>query len=630
MNLVTIEKITKSYGVKKIFDEISFGINTGDKIGVIGINGTGKSSILKIIAGVDTADMGNITYMNGIKIGYLPQTPAFEKGQTVLNCCFNGELPEIKLVKEYENTVYMLEKFPKNEKLSKKITMLAEAMDKLKTWNLQSEAKSILTKLDIYDFDKEVAFLSGGQRKRVAIAGALISPVDLLIMDEPTNHIDSETIKWLEDYLKNSAKALLMVTHDRYFLDRVANRTIELDKGKLYTYIGGYSEFLEKKAERISLAHLMEKKRQNFLRNELEWVRRGALARSTKQKARLQRFEEIKNIKAPDSESEIEIKSASSRLGRKTIEAKAIGKKYSDKILFKDFNYIVLKNDRIGIVGENGAGKTTLIKMLSKNIEPDFGTVEVGETVKIGVFSQEYEIKDTSIKVIDFIRDIAEYVETSDGKLSASQMLETFLFDAEAQYSLVSKLSGGERRRLMLLSVLMSAPNILFLDEPTNDLDTQTLAILENYIDDFNGAVICVSHDRYFLDKCCNRIFAIENRKIKQYEGGYTDYIERKEKESKKNDFTQTSEKQVKTWDKGERKLKMSYKEQKEYETIEQKIEELENKISEIDDLFIKNGTDYVKLNELAKEKEKIEEDLIKTMERWEYLNELAEKIAKS
>lgn len=587
MNLLSVENISKAYGEKIIFDNLTFGIDRGDKIGVIGINGTGKSTLLKIIAGIDTADSGKVITMKGLRVSYLPQTPYFYENEVVIDYVHRicGDMTPTE----------------------------------------ESEAKSALTKLGITDYYKNTDELSGGQRKRVALAACMSAPVDLLILDEPTNHLDNNTIEWLEQNFKKTAKALLLVTHDRYFLDRVANKTFELDKGKIYVYEGNYTKFLEQKAMREYLETAAERKRQSFLRKELEWVRRGAKARTTKQKARLERFEEISNIKAPEKKQNIEIAALNTRLGRKTIEINNISKSYENKII-DDFSYIILKNDRIGIIGNNGCGKTTLLKIITGNMEPDSGYIEIGETVKIGIFSQEWEEMSPNMRVIDYVKEAGEYINTATGRISASQLLERFLFNGEIQYSPISKLSGGEKRRLYLLRVLMSSPNILFLDEPTNDLDIETLTILEDYIDNFNGAVLCVSHDRYFLDRCCNRIFAFEeNGKIKQYEGGYSDYAYTVSQKDKQEKPKITKEKKV--WDKGQKKLKFTYNEAKEYETIDDDIAALEDKIAEIEKAMSENSSSYSKLQELTEEKEKTEELLAEKMDRWIYLNELAEKI---
>lgn len=633
-NLLTVEKLSKSFTDKILFDEISFGINEGDKIGVIGVNGTGKSTLLKIIAGVEKADGGTITTMNGLRIGYLPQMPEFDEGMTVINQVFKNDNPKMQTVKEYEEALFQVENNYSKEAETKLIE-LTEKMDKEDAWGLESEAKTILTKLGITDFHKEVQLLSGGQRKRVAMAGALISPVDILIMDEPTNHIDNETVDWLENYLGKCTKSLLMVTHDRYFLDRVVNKTIELDKGKLYTYQGNYSQFLELKAEREELEIAGERKRQNLLRRELAWIRRGAQARSTKQKARIERFEEVSAIKAPELRGSVEISVGASRLGRKTIEINNVSMSYEGKKYIDDFSYIILRDDRVGIIGHNGCGKSTLMNIITGRLAPDSGTVEIGDTVKIGVFAQENGEMDENMRVIDYIKEIAEYVPTADGRITASQMLEKFLFKGDIQWSPISKLSGGEKRRLYLLKVLMAAPNMLFLDEPTNDLDIETLTILEEYLEDFPGAVVTVSHDRYFLDKMVNRIFSFEgNGKIKQYEGGYTDYKIQHDKE----EVIENVEKPVKA-EKVERKqeeekpkklMKMTYKDQREFDTINDRIEGIELKIAEIDEEISKCGSDYVKLQELTTEKEKFEAELDEAMDRWVYLNELNEDIERN
>lgn len=633
-NLLTVEKLSKSFTDKILFDEISFGINEGDKIGVIGVNGTGKSTLLKIIAGVEKADGGTITTMNGLRIGYLPQMPEFDEGMTVINQVFKNDNPKMQTVKEYEEALFQVENNYSKEAETKLIE-LTEKMDKEDAWGLESEAKTILTKLGITDFHKEVQLLSGGQRKRVAMAGALISPVDILIMDEPTNHIDNETVDWLENYLGKCTKSLLMVTHDRYFLDRVVNKTIELDKGKLYTYQGNYSQFLELKAEREELELAGERKRQNLLRRELAWIRRGAQARSTKQKARIERFEEVSAIKAPELRGSVEISVGASRLGRKTIEINNVSMSYEGKKYVDDFSYIILRDDRVGIIGHNGCGKSTLMNIITGRLAPDSGTVEIGDTVKIGVFAQENGEMDENMRVIDYIKEVAEYVPTADGRITASQMLEKFLFKGDIQWSPISKLSGGEKRRLYLLRVLMAAPNMLFLDEPTNDLDIETLTILEEYLEDFPGAVVTVSHDRYFLDKMVNRIFSFEgNGKIKQYEGGYTDYKIQHDKE----EVIENVEKPVKA-EKVERKqeeekpkklMKMTYKDQREFDTINDRIEGIELKIAEIDEEISKCGSDYVKLQELTAEKEKFEAELDEAMDRWVYLNELNEEIERN
>ena len=629
MNLLTVEGISKSFGDKKIFDDITFGIDEGDRIGLIGINGTGKSTLLKIVAGNESADSGQIVKKNGLRIGYLPQTPDFDPEDTVLGQVFNCDSPVINLIKEYEQAVREVE-LTGSEESQKALYALNDKMDAADAWNIESDAKTILTKLNIPDFYKKAGTLSGGQLKRMALARALITPVDLLILDEPTNHIDNDSVEWLEKYLAKYKGALLMVTHDRYFLDRIVNKTLELDEARLYSYTTNYSGFLEAKAEREELAAAAERKRRNFLRTEIEWVRRGAQARTTKQKARLERFKEVSEMKFSKEKDSLEIGSVASRMGRKTIIAENISKSFDGVKYIDDFSYIILKHDRIGIIGPNGCGKSTLVNMLTGNLEPDSGKVECGETIKIGLFSQHNETMDPAQRVIDYIRDTAEYVLTTEGRISASQMLEKFLFNPSMQYSPIGKLSGGEKRRLYLLKVLIEAPNILFLDEPTNDLDIETLAILEDFLDVFNGAVVAVSHDRYFLDKTVDRIFAFEGSgKITQYEGGYSDYLRQYEQrhieEVQPKPVSQKAERTS-----SPKPLKMSYQEQKDYETINDRIENLENAIAETEDEMSKITSDYVKLQELSEKKSALEAELEEAYDRWVYLSELAEKIAES
>ncbi len=489
MNLVTAEHLTKSYTERLLFDDTDFSINEGEKVGLIGVNGTGKSTLLKIVAGLEEPDSGRVVRGRNLEIRYLPQNPVFDDGDTVLQC----------VLKDNEGHEHV--------------------------WDLESQAKAMLNRLGITDHSAKVETLSGGQKKRVALASVLLSTAGLLILDEPTNHLDSEMADWLEDYLRKFKGALLMITHDRYFLDSVTNRIVELDNGKLYSYQANYEGFLKLKAERMDMERATERKRQSILRVELAWMQRGARARSTKQKGRIMRYEELKDRKGPAEEESVEMESVSSRLGRTTVELSDICKAYGDKVLIRDYTYFFLKNDRIGYIGPNGSGKSTLMKIIAGWIKPDSGTVEIGQTVKLGYFSQENEDMDTSLKVIDYIRNVAEYVKTKDGSISASQMLERFLFPPSMQYTVIEKLSGGERRRLYLLKILMSAPNVLILDEPTNDLDIKTLMILEDYLDSFQGIVITVSHDRYFLDRVVRRIFAFEgNGTLRQYEGGFTDY----------------------------------------------------------------------------------------------------------
>lgn len=636
MNILSAERISKSYSEKILFDEISIGISDGEKIGLIGINGTGKSTLLKVIAGVETSDTGRIITANGIKIEYLFQNPQFEEGASVLQQVFKGSSPVMKLIRDYENTLQRVHENPKDSVLEKELVALSQKMDSLGAWSIETEAKNILTKLGITDFEAFVDTLSGGQRKRVAMASALIAPADLLILDEPTNHIDNDTVDWLEKYLNKRKGALLMVTHDRYFLDRVANRIIELDNGKLYSYQANYSNFIEMKVEREELEQSSERKRQGLLRKELEWIRRGARARSTKQKARIERFENLQEQQTPASYENIEIKVGSVRLGKKIIELEHINKSYPPVELINDFSYILLRDDRIGIIGPNGSGKSTLLKIIAGKLDPDSGKVLTGETVKIGFFSQESDEMNQSLRVIEYIREQAEFLTMSDGSVvSASQMLERFLFPPAVQWTPISKLSGGEKRRLYLLRVLMGSPNILMLDEPTNDLDIQTLTILESYLDDFPGAVIVVSHDRYFLDRIISKLFSfIGNGTVKQFAGNYSDYSEsilETETELEKLNQKTILEKEVsKAENKKDRPLKFTFKEQKEFEQIDERIANLENEIKEVNFNINESSSDFERLQELLLKQEELEMQLNEAMERWEYLNELAEEIEKS
>lgn len=594
--ILTLENISKSFGEKVLLYNINLYINENDKIGVVGVNGTGKSTLLKIATQTDEPDSGNVIKSNGVSIGYLPQVPEFASDVTVLEQVFLNSSSETKMLMEYE-------------------------------------ARTILNKLGITEHEKDVNLLSVGQRKRVAIAGVLVNPCELLILDEPTNHLDNDMIAWLENYLIRYKGAILMVTHDRYFLDRVSNKIVELSKGNLYSYEGNYSKFLELKSLREDMESTAERKRQVLYKQELAWIQRGARARSTKAKGRIQEFEKLKDQLGTETEEKLELSSVSSRLGRKTIEINHISKSFEDKVIVNNFEYIVLRDARIGIVGSNGAGKTTLLNIIAGRIQPDSGTVDIGSTVKLGYFSQEADDVDDAQKVIDYIKDIAEIVETREGKITATQMLERFLFTPDVQYNTISRLSGGERRRLFLLSILMKAPNILLLDEPTNDLDIETLTILEDYLDSFDGAVITVSHDRYFLDKVVNTILELPGDNtgiVKEYNGGYTDFVASKLKEDRsieevkkfeKKEITETREKP--------KKLKFSFKEEKEYEKIDEDIANLEARLADLEGLLEAHATDYVKLQELMDEKQRTEEQLEEKMNRWIYLNDLAEQIEK-
>mgnify|MGYP002643180567 FL=1 len=611
MNLITAEHLTHSYTERLLLDDTSFSLGENEKVGIIGINGTGKSTLLKILAGIVEPDSGNITMGRNLRIGYLSQKPEFANKITALEAA-------LPLKKDIADSPA----------------------------NYEPQAKNMMNKLGFKNHTQPIEELSGGQRKRIALIRTLLTPADILILDEPTNHLDSAMNEWLEDYLKKYRGALIMITHDRYFLDTVVNRIVEIDKGKLYSYECNYLGFLERKAQREEIANATERKRQSLLKTEIAWMMRGARARSTKQKAHIQRYENLRDMKAPATDSTIEISSASSRLGKTTIELEHISKSYDNIPVISDFTYFFLRNDRVGIIGPNGCGKSTLMNIITGNVTPDSGIVTIGQTVKIGYFSQENEAMDESLRVIDYVREGGEVIHTKDGTVSASVMLERFLFPPDQQYSIIGKLSGGEKRRLYLLRILMEAPNILILDEPTNDLDIATLTRLEDYLDSFEGIVITVSHDRYFLDRVVSRIFCFENGTIKQYEGGYTDYlnhtthkldvtdagISSSEKNSPDDDTAEETDKPKVTkdnWKDGQtKKLKMSYKEEKEFETIESDIATLEQQIEDTDNEMLKAANDFVKLGELSAKKEELQKELEHKMDRWMYLEELADKIA--
>ena len=619
MNILTADNITKAYGERRLLDGASFFLQEGEKVGIIGINGTGKSTLLKILAGLEEPDEGKVIRAQGMVVRFLPQHPSFRPEDTLIEALLreNGKTEE-------------------------------EATD------LITDAKNMMTRLGITDFNETCGHLSGGQKKRLALISVLLTPSDLLILDEPTNHLDGDMAEWLEEVLKKRKNAVIMVTHDRYFLDSVAGRIIEIDRGKIYSHETNYSGYLEEKISREEMAEAAERKRQSLLRTELAWVQRGARARSTKQKARLERYEELKNRKTESVSANVELSSVANRMGRTTIELNHISKSYPGKELIRDFSYIFLKNDRVGFVGRNGCGKTTLMKMITGTVPPDAGNIEIGQTIKIGYYAQECDMPDNK-RVIDYIRDVAEIIDTTEGKVTAARMLEKFLFSGEDQYGLVGKLSGGEKRRLNLCRVLMEAPNVLILDEPTNDLDIATLTILESYLDTFQGIVIAVSHDRYFLDRTMKRIFAFEGDGIiRQYEGNYSDYLLRKSVEaemlkeadgsgrnagraekdadkeatSAKNGGAEGATDKKNTWDPGKRKLKFSYKEQKEYETIEQDIADMEQQIADLEASIPNYASDFVKLQEINQKTEELKAALEEKMDRWMYLEELAAKMA--
>lgn len=603
-NILNMEHISKIYGDKVIFDDITCGIHQGDKIGIIGINGTGKTTFLRILAGLEEPDGGQVILQNGLRLSFLPQHPEFPEGETVLSYVAGQKREE--------------------------------------DWTPETDARMVLNRLGIADHEEKIDHLSGGQKKRVALAAVLVNPADVLILDEPTNHLDNEMAAWLEEYLNAYKGAVIMVTHDRYFLDRVTNKILEISHGKIYMYEAKYSRFLELKAEREEMEAASWRKRNSILRMEMEWAKRGCRARSTKQRARLERLEALKNAAGPTADQKVEIDSVETRMGKKTIELHHIFKSFGEKVCIRDFDYIVLKNQRLGIIGPNGCGKSTLLKIIAGITEPDSGSVELGETIKIGYFSQEPEEMNTSQRVIDYIKDVAEYIPTKDGLISASKLLEQFLFDSSMQYSPIEKLSGGEKKRLHLLKVLAAAPNVLLLDEITNDIDIPTLTILEDYLDSFAGIVIAVSHDRYFLDNLADRIFAFEgDGRLVQYEGGYTDYLAARERKNTEENISLSGEMKktapaeelkekdsVKTWKQNRpQKLKFSFKEQREYETIDDDITKLEQKLADLDREILANATNSGRLNELTGEREETQALLDEKTERWVYLTELAEKI---
>lgn len=645
MNILTVEQVTKSYGDKILFQDASFGMEDQDKIGIIGVNGTGKSTFLRVIAGLEPPDSGKISMGNRIRVRYLAQNPEFDPDKTVLQQVFEGDLPEMKAVREYTETMELLELHPSHEELQQKLLKLNQTLDTLQAWQLESDAKTILSKLGIRNYEAKMGTLSGGQRKRVALAAALIQPSDLLILDEPTNHIDNESVAWLEQYLQKRRGALLMITHDRYFLDRVANVMLELDHGRLFRYEANYSRFLELKAEREEREAASEQKRQNLLRSELAWIRRGAKARTTKQKARIERFEKLKDQEMVHSSGELDVSVASTRLGRKILEIEGLRMKIDDKTLIQDLSYIAVPEDRIGIVGPNGSGKSTLLNLIAGRIQPGGGEVVLGPTVKLGYFTQEHQEMDGSQRVIEYIKDEAEVVRTADGSaITAAQMLERFLFPPALQWTPIAKLSGGEKRRLYLLRVLMSAPNVLLLDEPTNDLDIQTLSVLEQYLDEFPGVCIVVSHDRFFLDRTVDKIMAFEgDGQIRVHVGSYSEYAEwmqrhggeaagSKEEASIAKSASGSSDGMDSDSAKEapRERLKFSYKEQREFEQIDGLIEDTESKLTSIQSEMETAGSDAARLQELMKAQEETERELEHLMERWTYLNELAEKIEQS
>jgi ABC transport system ATP-binding/permease protein len=628
MKMLTVENVSKTYGEKQLFNSISFTIGEKERVGLIGINGTGKSSLLKIIAGLDTADEGKLITSKDYSITFLNQQPELDGDKSVLEQVFHGDAPILKLMRAYENTLMELNISPNDTKVQEELFRLQKQMDALNAWDASTNAKSILMKLGIEDFTKRISELSGGQKKRVALAQVLIAEPDLLILDEPTNHLDFDSVKWLEDYLSRYNGSILLVTHDRYFLDRVANRMFELDGGQLYSYKGNYAAFLEAKAIREENEAATFEKRKNLFRRELEWIRRGAKARTTKQKARIQRFEELdeKVSNGKSTSEKLDITLNGSRLGKQVFELKDASKRYGEKTILNHFDLLVKPGDRIGIIGKNGTGKSTLLNILAKHIPLDEGEFIMGQTVKIAYYTQESEDMDENKRMIEYIKETAEIVETSDGKtISAAQMLERFLFPPFTHGTPIRKLSGGEKRRLYLLKILMTAPNVLLLDEPTNDLDTQTLTVLEDYLEEFPGVVITVSHDRYFLDKVAEQLLVLQGEgAIDTFFGNYTEYLD-KESALEAQKAVMVSAKPTKVIEK-EKKKKMTYQEKKEWESIDEDIAKTETRIEEIAKEMAKTGSDFTKAQDLMKQETELNERLEYLIERWSYLAELAEK----
>ncbi|MDQ0245385.1 ATP-binding cassette subfamily F protein uup [Bacillus fengqiuensis] len=629
MKMLTVENVTKTYGEKELFQNITFTISDQERAGLIGVNGTGKSTLLKIIAGLEFADSGEMTHSKDYHVSYLAQQPEFDENLTVIEQVFSGDTPLLRLLKDYEFALYDLEQDSTNETYQERLYKLQQKMDAMNAWETNSSAQAILTRLGITNMRQKMGELSGGQKKRVALAQVLIETPDLLILDEPTNHLDYETVKWLEEYLARYQGALLLVTHDRYFLDAVTNRIFELDKGTLYSYTGNYGAFLEAKALREEQEQATQSKLHNLYRNELAWIRRGAKARTTKQKARIQRFEQLETKLDKSQSEKLDMSLAGSRLGKKVFEFKAVYKSYDEKVILRDFTHIVKKSDRIGIVGSNGSGKSTLLNMIAGRIQPDSGEVDTGQTVKIAYYTQENDDMNLNQRMIDYIKESAEVIHTTDGKtLSASQMLERFLFPSHTHGTPLRKLSGGEKRRLYLLKLLMTAPNVLLLDEPTNDLDTQTLTVLEDYLEEFPGVVLTVSHDRYFLDKVVDYLLVFEgNGAISTYFGAYTDYLEEKlQKQAQIESTPKVKDDKIQQADKP-KKRKLSYNEQREWDEIEDKIAALEEKLEQIAADIEASGSNYEKAHNLTLEQERTNEELNKMMDRWAELSEIVEEM---
>ncbi|WP_163527551.1 ABC-F family ATP-binding cassette domain-containing protein [Halobacillus ihumii] len=628
MSILSVEQYSKSYGDKQLFTDLSFTISNQQRIGLIGVNGTGKSTLLKSIAGIESADTGTTQHAKGFTVEYLPQDPELDADKTVLEQIYFGDSEIMVAIREYERVLQRLQDNPEDQHVQNQLLTYQQRMDETGAWEANTRAKTILTKLGIVDFNKAIQELSGGQRKRVALAKALIQPADLLLLDEPTNHLDNQTIEWLEEYLAQYKGSLMVVTHDRYFLNRVTNLIYELDNGTLYTYEGNYQTFLEKKAEREERERQAEQKHQNTLRRELAWLKRGAKARSTKQKARKQRVEAMQEQTFNNDKQDVDMAIGSTRLGKQVIELKDISHSFAEKQIINQFDYLVVPEERLGIIGPNGSGKTTLLNIMARRINPDHGELTIGSTVKIGYYTQDHEEMDESLKVIEYIKEVAEVISTADGEqITAEQMLERFLFPRPQQWTYIKRLSGGERRRLYLLRVLMSEPNVLFLDEPTNDLDTETLSVLEGYLEQFPGVVITVSHDRYFLDRVVDKLLVFEGEGvIESFYGNYSELIEQRQVSKKEETKSEKSEPSVQEQTRrSNRKRKLSYREKQEWETIEDDITAIEEEIEAIDGKIADAASDYNKVEELYQTKQDLEDKLETKMNRWEELSLIIE-----
>ncbi|MEM8534530.1 MAG: ABC-F family ATP-binding cassette domain-containing protein [Chloroflexota bacterium] len=630
MNIISLESISKQFVERPLLRDITFGITAGERVGVVGLNGSGKTTLLKIVAGVEEADSGRVSRVRDLRVAYLSQNPQLDPELTVIEQVFQGDAPQMQLLRTYEQAAAALARQPNDAALQEQVTQLVNDMDAADAWSLEQEARTILSRLGIMELDARVGTLSGGQRKRVAMAASLIFPADFLILDEPTNHIDTETVAWLEGFLSRTTSALLLVTHDRYFLDRVINRIVEVDRGSVYSYPGNYQRFLEQKAERAAQQVNAESRRQTILKKEMVWLRRGAQARTTKQQARIDRINEMQAATPENQRGDIEISVEARRLGKKIVELQGISHYFDDRCLIDKLDLSIAKRERLGIVGPNGSGKTTLLNLIAERLTPTSGTIDIGETVHIAYYDQESVALDESQRVIDYVKEGAEMARTGEGSLvSAAQMLERFLFPSDSHYTRIEKLSGGERRRLYLLRVLMSAPNVLLLDEPTNDLDIQTLTVLEDYLDDFAGALITVSHDRYFLDRTAEHLLAFEgNGRIVSYAGSYSYYAEvltsqvaarQSEKPGKERQDTNKNQ------DRSTKPRKLTFKEQRELGELEQRIANLESRQVDLEARIAAASDDYQQLMELTTELEQVGTDLEAAMERWAELAEIAE-----